>query len=255
MGTGVAYRLYRAGFRVLCLDLPKPLAIRRAVAFASAIYDARITVEGTQGERIIYADEAVYTWQRHCIPVLADPDGRSLIVYHPAILVDAVMAKHNTGTHITDAPVVVALGPGFTAGADCHAVVETQRGHYLGHVLLSGSATSDTGIPGSLDGTEAQRVIRAPCAGTIYGRKAIGDVVRQDDVIAQVDNTIVRAPLDGVLRGLLHDGVQVSEGMKVGDIDPRAKVDFCYSISDKALAVAGGVLEAVFTLRERWYQH
>jgi xanthine dehydrogenase accessory factor len=131
-------------------------------------------------------------------------------------------------------------------------VVETQRGHYLGHVFYHGSTSADTGVPGNVGGVDTLRVVRAPCAGTMYGRKAIGDIIQANDIIAQVDNTIIRAPIGGVLRGLLHDGVQVSEGLKIGDIDPRGKVDYCYAVSDKALAVGGGVLEAVFALRERW---
>jgi xanthine dehydrogenase accessory factor len=252
LGTGVAYRLWRTGFRVLCVDLEKPLVIRRGASFAAALYDARITVDGAQAERIMYVDEAVYAWQRNCIPVLADPGWRSVAIMQPEALVDAIMAKRNTGTKIGDAPVVVACGPGFTAEKDCHAVVETQRGHDLGRVLYSGSASADTGVPGQVGGESAQRVVRAPCDGPMYGRRAIGDIVKAGDTIAQVDTTLVKAPIAGVLRGLLHDGVQVKAGLKIGDIDPRAEVRYCYSISDKALAVGGGVLEAVFAFRERW---
>lgn len=252
LGTGVAYRLWKCGFRVLCVDLDKPLVIRRAVAFASALYDGRITVEGVQCERAYYADEAVYLWQRNTIAVIADPIGRVVESLEPEIVVDAIMAKRNTGTALTDAPCVVALGPGFTAGQDCHAVVETNRGHDLGRVLWVGAAAPNTGVPGKVGGEDEKRVVRAPKAGTFYGRKAIGDVVKDGDVIAQVDLEPVRATLSGVLRGLLHDNVAVSEGMKVADIDPRGDPRYCHTISDKALAIAGGVLEAVFTMREAW---
>lgn len=252
LGTGAAYRLWRAGFHVLCTDLAQPLVIRRSVAFAAALYDARITVEGAMAERIMYVDEAVYTWQRDGIPVIADADGRSIAALRPEIVVDAVMAKHNMGTTINDAPLVIACGPGFTAGADCHAVIETQRGHNLGRVIRAGPAAADTGVPGNVGGVDAQRIVRAPITGIMYGRKAIGDIVKTGDIIAQVDTMIVRAPLGGVLRGLLHDNVRVTENMKIGDIDPRADVSYCYSISDKALAIGGGVLEAVFSMRGRW---
>ena len=252
LGSGAAYRLWRAGFHVLCTELAQPLVIRRSVAFASAIYDARITVDGAQVERIMYVDEAVYTWQRNSIPVIADPTARAVEIMHPEILVDCTMAKRNIGTRITDAPLVIACGPGFKAGEDCHAVIETQRGHNLGRVIWHGSAATNTGVPGNIGGADAQRVVRAPCAGTMYGRKAIGDIVKPGDIIAQIDKTVVQATIGGVLRGLLHDGVTVSENMKIGDIDPRAEVSYCYSISDKALAVGGGVLEAVFALREKW---
>jgi len=252
LGTGVAYRLWRAGFHVLCTDLEQPLVIRRTVAFASALYDARITVEGAQAERIMYVDEALYTWQRNSIPVIADAVGRALDILHPEVVVDAIMAKRNLVTRITDAPVVIALGPGFTAGVDCHAVIETQRGHDLGRVILSGSAAINTGVPGNIGGADEQRIVRAPRDGTLFGRKAIGDVVQPGDILAQVDAEIVRAQINGVLRGLLHDGLRVSSGMKIGDIDPRAELRYCFSISDKALAVGGGVVEAALTLRERW---
>ena len=252
LGTGAAYRLWRAGFHVLCTDLPQPLAIRRSVAIASALYDARMTIDGAMVERIMYVDEAVYSWQRNSIPVIADATARSVRVMQAEVVVDAIMAKQNTGTTMDDAPVVIGLGPGFTAGQDCHAVVETMRGHNLGRVIWSGGAAANTGVPGNVGGADAQRIVRAPCAGQMYGRKAIGDVVKAGDIIAQVDATVVTAPLGGVLRGLLHDGVAVTENMKIGDIDPRAEVSYCYSISDKSLAVGGGVLEAVFALRDRW---
>jgi xanthine dehydrogenase accessory factor len=254
LGTGAAYRLWRAGFNVLCTDLPQPLVIRRSVSVAAAIYDARITIDGAMIERIIYVDEAVSSWQRNSIPVIADPAARSVGVMHPEVIVDAIMAKQNTGTRIGDAPVVIGCGPGFTAGADCHAVIETQRGHNLGRVIWDGSAVPDTGTPANVGGADVQRVVRAPCAGIMYGRKAIGDIVKAGDIIAQINTTIIKAPLAGVVRGLLHDGVQVSENMKIGDIDPRADVSYCYSISDKSLAVGGGVLESVFFLRDKWQE-
>jgi xanthine dehydrogenase accessory factor len=252
LGTGVAYRLWKCGFRVLCTDLAKPLVIRRAVAFAAALYDGRITIEGVQCERIYYADEAMYLWQRNTIAVVADPVGRVVESLQPEVVIDAIMAKRNTGTAITDAPCVVALGPGFTAGQDGHAVIETNRGHDLGRVLWVGAAAPNTGVPGKVGGEDEKRVVRAPAAGTFYGRKAIGDMVKDGDLIAQVDGQPVRATLAGVLRGLLHDNVGVTEGLKVADIDPRGDPRYCYTISDKALAIAGGVLEAVFTMREAW---
>ena len=252
LGTGAAYRLWKCGFRVLCTDLERPLVIRRTVAFASAIYEGCITVEGVTCERVFYADEAFYLWQRGTLPIIIDPTGRTVQSLRPEIVVDAIMAKHNTGTTMTDAACVIALGPGFTAGQDCHAVIETQRGHDLGRVLWSGSASPNTGIPGKIGGEDTRRVVRSPCDGPFYGRRAIGDRVQEGEIIAQVGDTPVYAPLSGILRGLLHDNVTAKAGMKIADIDPRGEVRFCFSISDKALAIGGGVLEAVFTLRERW---
>jgi xanthine dehydrogenase accessory factor len=249
LGSGVAWRLWRTGFRVVCIDIAQPTVIRRTVSFAAALYDGRTTVEGVQCERISVADEAFYLWSRNTIPVMADPEARIIDVLRPELLVDAVMAKRNTGTHKHLAESVIALGPGFVAGADCHAVIETQRGHDLGRVLWQGSAAPNTGVPGLIGGADTQRVIRAPIDGMFYGRKAIGDLVKPGDELARVDRTPVITEIGGVLRGLLHDTLHVREGMKVADVDPRGDIRHCYSISDKALAIAGGVLEAAFTKR------
>ena len=254
LGTGVAFRLWKSGFRVLCIDLEKPLVIRRMVSFASALYTNRIAVEGVVAARINYTDEAVYLWQRDTLPVMADPTARSIQVLQPEIVVDVIMAKSNLNTRITDAAVVIACGPGFKAGETCHAVIETNRGHDLGRVIWTGAAEPNTGVPGKVGGQDTLRVVRAPVAGLFYGRKAIGDTVKQGDLIATVGTTPVHSPLAGVVRGLMHDGVQVSEGLKVGDVDPRGETRYCFTISDKALAIGGGVLEAVFTLREKWQE-
>ncbi|HUW95079.1 MAG TPA: selenium-dependent molybdenum cofactor biosynthesis protein YqeB, partial [Anaerolineae bacterium] len=169
--------------------------------------------------------------------------------WHPDVVVDAILAKRNVGTSIKDAPTVVALGPGFVAGVDAHAVVETQRGHYLGRVLLEGSAAPDTGIPGEVMGYTVERVLRAPRSGSLLGSMQIGDQVRAGDVVAQVADEPLVARIDGVLRGLLADGLSVKEGMKVGDVDPRGIRDHCFTISDKALTIGGGVLEAILLLQ------
>jgi xanthine dehydrogenase accessory factor len=246
LGSGVAWRLWKTGFRVICIDIAQPTVIRRTVSFAAALYDGRIAVDGAQCERIHVADEAFYLWSRNTLPVMADPDARIIDVLRPELLVDAVMAKRNTGTRKEMAPTVVALGPGFTAGVDCHAVIETQRGHDLGRVLWQGSAAPNTGVPGVIGGADVQRVIRAPADGVFYGRKAIGDLVNAGDELALIDRTPVRTEIAGVLRGLLHDNLRVVQGMKVADVDPRGEIRHCFSISDKALAIAGGVLEAAF---------
>ena len=253
LGTGVAFRLWKAGFRVLCLDIEKPLVIRRMVSFGSALYEGRIVVEGVVATRISFSDEAHYLWQRDTLPVLPDPAGRSIDVLQPQVVVDVIMAKRNIGkTVIGMAPVVVACGPGFVAGVDCHAVIETNRGHDLGRVLWTGSAEPNTNQPGKVGGEDEKRVVRAPVSGQMYGRKAIGDMIKVGQPIATVGKTIVEAPLSGVLRGLLHDGIDVSYGLKIGDIDPRGVQRYCFTISDKALAIGGGVLEAVMTMRAKW---
>jgi len=249
LGSGVAWRLWKVGFRVICTDLAQPMVIRRTVAFSTAIYEGRAIVEGVSAERIGAADEAFFAWSQNTLPVIVDPEARVVDIYKPEVVVDAIMAKRNTGTSLALAPRVVALGPGFIAGTDCHAVVETQRGHDLGRVLWSGSAAPNTGIPGVIGGEGEKRVVRAPADGQIYGRRAIGDMVQAGEIIASIDQTPVPATINGMLRGMLHDRVRVAAGTKIADIDPRSERSHCYSISDKALAIAGGVLEAVLSIR------
>jgi xanthine dehydrogenase accessory factor len=251
LGTGVAWRLQRCGFHVLVTETAQPTVIRRAVAFASAVYEGAIVVDGLTARLVADETGVKGCWAAGEVPVLVDPDGMALQKLQPDAVVDAVMAKRNTGTGIDAAPVVVALGPGFTAGADCHAVVETNRGHNLGRVLLKGSAEPDTGVPGTLGGQSAKRVLRAPVPGAFQATRSIGDAVRAGDQVALVDGVPVRSQLDGVVRGLLYDGICVSAGLKVGDVDPRGVVSHCFTISDKALAIGGGVVEAILYLWQR----
>jgi len=251
LGTGVAWRLHRCGFRVLVTETPQPTVIRRTVAFASAVYEGAITVDGVTARLVENEAGIRAAWDADEVPVVVDPQTEWVARLRPLAVVDAIMAKQNTGTRITDAPIVVALGPGFVAGVDCHAVVETNRGHNLGRVILEGSAEPDTGVPGEVGGESARRVLRAPVAGVFRSIRAIGDRVRAGEVVAYVDDTPVVSQLDGVLRGLLHDGLAVPAGMKVGDVDPRAVVSHCFTISDKALAIGGGVLEAILYLARR----
>lgn len=253
LGTGVAVRLQRAGWRVLVTELPQPSVIRRTVALAAAIYAGSIEVEGVRGERIAVAAEADRVWQADRIPVLIDPDRAAAAVLHPIAMIDAIMAKHNTGTQITDAPIVIALGPGFTAGVDCHAVIETQRGHHLGRVYYQGAAQPDSGTPGKVGGQDALRVVRAPVDGIFRALHQIGDRVVAGEVIGRVLTAAaardVTARIDGVLRGILHDGLPVTAHLKVADVDPRGVVENCFTISDKAWAMGGAALEAVLYWR------
>lgn len=251
LGTGVAWRLHRCGFRVLVTETERPTVIRRAVAFASAVYEGVVTVDGVTARLVRSDDEIAEAWSGGDVPVLIDPQATVIRRLHPDAVVDAIMAKRNLGTKIAAAPVVVALGPGFTAGVDCHAVVETNRGHNLGRVILQGSAEPNTGVPGVVGGESARRVLRAPIEGVFGAQRAIGDLVRAGETVAHVDDAPIRSPLDGVVRGILHDGLHVRAGMKVGDVDPRGVVSHCFTISDKALAIAGGVVEAILYLRRR----
>ncbi len=245
LGTGAAWRLHQAGFPVIVTELPRPLVVRRTVAFASAVYDGEIAVEGVTASRAGDASEAQRLLADGIVPVMVDPEGRLLAEIKPMVLVDAVMAKRNTGTRLEDAALVVALGPGFTPGIDCHCVVETQRGHNLGRVLWNAPAEPNTGVPGEIGGRSAERVLRAPCNGAIRSVRQIGETVHSGEIVAWVDGGQVVAPFDGILRGLAHDGLIVRAGTKIGDVDPRARREHCFTISDKALAVGGGVLQAV----------
>jgi xanthine dehydrogenase accessory factor len=247
LGTGVAWRLHKAGFPVVITELAQPLVVRRTVAFASAVYDGEIAVEGVTAWRAESFDDARRLLNDGIIPVLVDPEARARDAerFAPQVLIDAVMAKRNTGTRRTDAPFVLALGPGFTPGVDCHAVIETQRGHNLGRVWWDRAAEPNSGVPGEIAGESAGRVLRAPCDGEVRAVRKIGDSVIAGEALARVGNGEVCASISGVLRGLAHDGLVVRAGAKIGDVDPRAKREHCFTISDKSLAIGGGALEAV----------
>jgi xanthine dehydrogenase accessory factor len=245
LASGVAARLYRSGFLIAMTELAQPLMVRRTVAFAEAVYKGEVAVEGIVARRVSSPDEARRALAQGKIPVVVDPEASVRLALKPAVLVDAIMAKRNTGTQLGDAPLVVGLGPGLRAGQDCHAVVETNRGHWLGRVIWDGEAEPDTGVPSEVAGQRTRRMLRAPADGILKAHAAIGDMVKADQVLATVAGVEVRAGLDGVLRGLIHNGLVVTAGLKIGDVDPRAERAHCFSISDKSLAVGGGVLEAI----------
>lgn len=248
IASGIALRLHRAGMQVVMTDLPAPTAIRRTVCFSQAILLGEMTVEDVTARRADSVEEAESLLRRGLIPVLADPDCACRAQLRPDALVDAILAKRNLGTKIDDAPVVVGIGPGFTAGEDCHAVVETMRGHTLGRVYYSGSALPNTAVPGLIGGYAGERVLRAPADGVFRQRLEIGALVEAGDVAGTVGEEPMRCTISGVLRGILEDGTPVFKGMKAGDVDPRGDVENCWSVSDKALAVGGGTLEAILRL-------
>lgn len=248
LASGIALRLWRSGIEVVMTDLPRPTAIRRTVSFSEAIVHGETTVEDVTARLAANADEARALLAQGIVPVLADPDCACRADLHPDALVDAILAKRNLGTRRTDAPIVIGVGPGFTAGVDCHAVVETMRGHTLGRVIYTGSALPNTNIPGLIGGFAGERVLRAPVDGVFRSARQIGDLVKAGDVAGYVAGEPMACTIDGVLRGLIADGVLVHKGMKSGDVDPRGDVDNCYTASDKALAVGGGVLEALLHL-------
>ncbi len=251
LATGVAHRLRRAGFPVVITEIENPTMVRRSVSFAECLYAGEWSVEGvtavraegaTTQEKAAQARAAI---KAGLVPVMVDPEAAVVPHVRPAALVDAILAKRNTGTRITDADAVVGLGPGFTAGVDCHAVVETARGHDLGRVILDGAATPNTGVPGPIGGYTTERLLRAPQAGVFTSVAKIGDRVRVGDVVARVDGESVTSCIDGVVRGMLRDGIEVCAGFKLGDVDPRAEPVHCTTISDKSRAVGGAALEAI----------
>ena len=245
LATGVAVRLHHCGFGIAMTELPNPLMVRRTVAFGEAVYEGGVSVEGVRARRVEGVAAASAALAERVIPVLVDPEARCRTELAPYVVVDAIMAKRNTGTALSHAARVIALGPGFTAGVDCHAVVETNRGHLLGRAIYSGQAEPDTGRPGAISGKTDERILRAPATGLLEERAAIGDRVSQGQVVALVGGHEVLAGCTGVLRGLVRPGLRVRSGLKIGDVDPRAEPAHCYLVSDKSLAIAGGVLEAI----------
>lgn len=248
LATGVAYRLHHAGFPILILELAQPLAIRRTVALSSAVLAGQVRVEDITARSVESVEEARNTARTGEIPVLISPE---LPDVDRSAVIDARMAKRNLDTTLTDAPLVVGLGPGFVAGLDCHAAIETARGHRLGRVLWSGPTAPNTGVPGTVAGRSADRVLRAQTSGIVEWEVAIGDIVDSGRQLGRVGDSPIVATISGVVRGLLTPGLDVASGTKIGDIDPRGDPSACSEISDKALAIGGGAVEAVLTWLDR----
>lgn len=286
LATGIIHRLHRAGHRVIALETDYPAAIRRQVSFCEAVYDGSVAVEGVTA-RLVPAladaetDTETYSgindtpaahiasekWDSSVIeavleagevPLLIDPKGESIALLKPDVVVDAIIAKKNLGTTINMAPLVIGVGPGFTAGQDVHLVIESMRGHNLARIITDGMAQPNTGVPGNIAGFTSERVIHAPAAGYIHDVRKIGDIVQKGDEIARIypdkesyDNALseyvsVNATITGIIRGLIREGYYFREGFKIADIDPReSELTNCFTISDKARSIAGSVLEAV----------
>ncbi len=250
LASGIALRLHHAKMQVVMTDLPRPTAIRRTVCFSQAILFGTMKVEDVTARFASSPEEASAILAEGCIPVLADPACKCLGALKPDVVVDAILAKRNLGTKITDAPCVIGVGPGFTVGVDCHAAVETMRGHSLGRVITEGSPLPNTNIPGLIGGFTGERVLRAPAEGIFRQILQIGDTVKQGDVAGTVNGEPMLCQIDGMLRGILADGTPVHKGMKAGDVDPRGEESYCYLVSDKALSIGGGVLEAILRYSE-----
>lgn len=250
LASGVAYRLYRAGLRVAIAELPKPLAVRRLVSFAEAVYNGETSVEGVVARRVTDPTDnlrILRIFAQNQIPVLVDPGLESLLTLHPTVLIDARMTKQPPEIGKNAASLVIGLGPGFVAGQNCHAVIETNRGPMLGRVIWQGSGEPDTGVPERVQNRSADRVLRAPVDGVLEGRAEIGSILEEGQPVAEVNGQAVLAPFQGVLRGLLHSGLEVQRDVKIGDVDPRGDAQLAGLISEKALAVGGGVLEAILS--------
>ena len=263
LASGIAIRLFRCGFPIIMTEIERPMAVRRSVSLAEAVFSGETRVESIPARRWTLEEmndlseqgpARLWAIAREHIPVVVDPAALTVERLMPGVVIDSIMAKQNLGTQLSDAPIVIGIGPGFSAGTDCHAVVETNRGHDLGRVIWDGAAQEDTGQPGELPdvGVKRSRVLRAAVAGHVVGALPIGKQVCGGDTFAGIIDskgvvTPIVAPFDGILRGIIHSTVSVTAGMKIGDVDPRIESNNCLTVSDKSLAVAGGALEAILS--------
>ncbi len=248
LASGIALRLWRCGFKVICSELSVPLCIRRTIAFSSAVFEGSAKVEEAEGILIHEISEAEKIWSERKLPVIVDENAERILSIFPDVLVDARLIKsYRKDTHLSDAPLVIGLGPGFRSGENVHCVIETNRGHNLGRVFWNGEAEPDTGIPGTIKGEGIKRVVKAPCGGVFQPFVQIGDAVEVGDLLAVIDGCEIHAQLAGIVRGIIYPGIMVWEKLKIMDIDPRGERAHCFTVSDKANAIGGGVLEAIFT--------
>ena len=246
LATGVTQAFYRAGFKVLILEIKQPLMIRRNVSLGSAVIEESIRVEDMLAKKATI-DTLSDVWDSGGIPVVIDPEGELIQQLKPQIVIDAILAKRNLGTNRKMAPITIGLGPGFSAPEDVNVVVETMRGHDLGRLIMKGSALSNTGTPGIIAGKGKERVVHAPVAGKLKIIKEIGEIVEVGTPILSVNKTVVYSPLSGVIRGMIQDRLEVKKGLKIADIDPRTAIDYS-TISDKARALGGACLQAAMLL-------
>lgn len=248
IATGIGHRLYRAGFKIIILDVEEPLAIRRRVSFCEAIYSGEIVVEGVRAVYCKNINDSMKALEEGDLPVLVDELGQNINQIKPIAVIDSILAKRNLGTNKCMAPITIGVGPGFEAGIDVDLIIESMRGHNLGRVIYEGTAADNTGIPGSILEFTQERIIRAVEDGCIIWSCQIGDMVRQGQIIGNISGFDIKAKISGVIRGLIKDGIYVNRGLKIGDIDPRGELINSTTISDKARAIGGGVLEAIMYL-------
>ena len=246
IASGIVCRLFQSNIRnIFMMETKIPLAVRRQVSFSEAVHDDKIIIEGVEGKKIASSDDIHHAWDENKIPVIVDPEWTCIQNVQPHVVIDAIIAKKNLGTSMSEAPLTIGLGPGFEAGIDVHVVIETNRGHNLGRVIFNGCPEANTGIPGSIKGFTHERVLRAPCSGKFTSDLDIGAMVKKDQVVGHVNGQDVIARIDGVLRGQIRNNTMVTNNLKIGDIDPRGRQEYCPSISEKARAIGGSVLEAI----------
>lgn len=252
IATGVIQKLHRTGFRVLILEIEQPTSIRRTVCFSEVVYDGKMEVEGITSVLVKNIVEIYHAWANDYVPIIVDPKGDYIEKFKPIAVVDAIIAKKNTGMHKNLAPITVAIGPGFEAGKDVSVVIESNRGHNLGRLIFDGLADPNTGKPGNIAGFTTERVLYSPDDGIISLEHKIGDTVKNGDVIGYVNGKSINSKIDGLVRGLIREGTYVTNGFKVGDVDPRIdQIKNCYTISDKSRAIGGAVLEAILIEMEK----
>ncbi|MCD4720842.1 MAG: EF2563 family selenium-dependent molybdenum hydroxylase system protein [Desulfobacula sp.] len=252
MATGLACRLFQSNFKhIFMMEIQNPMAVRRQVSFCEAIHDGEIIVEGLKAKKVLHPNDIRAAWDNNSIPVIVDPGWESIKAIRPHVVIDAIIAKKNLGTNLLEAPLVIGLGPGFEAGKDVHMAIETNRGHNLGRIILKGCPEPNTGAPGNIDGYTIERVVRAPCTGIFTSSLSIGTLVKKNDVVGYVDNKPVITQIDGIVRGQIRNNISVTDKLKIGDIDPRGNIEYCTTVSEKARAIGGSVLEAIL----RKYNH
>jgi len=257
LASGAAIRLHRAGVQVIISELDGPLVVRRGVSFASAIFEGQTVVEDVIARKGANLEDAFLILADGAIPVIVDPELEALVDYQDktagrgkTVLVDGRMTKGAPRYDINSVDFLVGMGPGFIAGYNCHAAIETNRGHNLGRVIWTGAAQANTGIPEMVSEYGVERVLRAPSVGELVAFASIGDHLQPGQLVAEVAGQPVTSPFKGVLRGLVYPGLKVPMGLKIGDVDPRDDPRFCTMVSDKSLAVGGGVLEAILSQPE-----
>jgi len=249
LASGVILRLHHCGFKVWVTELELPLVVRRTVSFAEAVYEEQVSVEDVTAKLVKDAEEIANSWKAGVVPIIIDPAGKSIEKIAPDVIIDARMLKKDLVREIKPEPLIIGLGPGFVAGENCHAVIETQRGPFMGRVIWKGAAEINSGIPEEVLGRGEERILRAPISGEFHAAHQIGDFVGEGEVLGDVNGFPVRAPFTGMIRGLIRHKLDVIQGMKLGDVDPRKNRRLVNLVSDKALAVGGGVLEAVLSVR------